>query len=48
VFFRATDEDAEGEDDEDDEDDEAEAADSMAPKELYEDDGDYEERLRGI
>jgi len=42
LFFRPTDEDAEGEDDEDDEGDEAEADDAMAPEELDDDDGDYE------
>jgi len=43
LFFRPTDEDTEDEDDKDDEGDEAEADDAMAPQELDDDDGDYEE-----
>jgi len=48
LFFRPIDEDRDGEDEEDDEDDVGRADDAMAPEELDNDDGDYEERPRGI
>ena len=48
LFFKPTDEDAEGEDEEDDEGDEAEADYAIATEELNDDDGDYEEWVRGI